>query len=172
MTTNYKNENFKVPFRIMKSIKIAFLFGGFLISCSTNLDKWYMVDTNKVILRYRDIEYRDYVNFNNQNNADLLMLDSLSGEAKFIKSEEKIYLGYKMRIMLKGKSDKYRVQFGFKILDKDGFLITDYLIDNFYLCTSNEINSFQSKIETRLSVDQLKKVNSIGVSIDIFDDWK
>ena len=158
----------KTNFSIIAYLKFTFVLSVLLFSCSNNLDKWFTIDNKKAILNYNESEYMDFA-YDNQHDIDLPRIDSLSGETKFIKSDSKINLGFKMRIELKGKYDMYQIKFGFKFLDKDGFVISDYVENTFDLCPATQTNSFQDKIETKLTDEELNKVNSVVVKLNIND---
>jgi hypothetical protein len=168
MTTN----NF-YRIRKNKSSKISkFIFtlavSALLYSCTNHLDKWFKIDNKKAALIYNDREYIDF-DFVNQHDTNLPTVDSLYGVTKFIKADNKIKLGFKIRILLKGKYDMYQIKFGFKFLDKDGFLISDFVENLYNLCPPNKTISFQDKIETKLTDEQLKKINSVAVKLIISD---
>ena len=160
--------------KIWKSVSVirylifTFIITTLIFSCTNNLDKWFKIDSNKTTLMYNDSEYMDF-DFCNQHDADLPIIDSLSGETKFIKSDNKINLGFKIRIQLKGKYDIYQIKFGFTFLDKDGFKISDFVENSYDLCPPNKSYSFQDKIETKLTEEQLKNVNSVAVKLIISD---
>lgn len=168
MTTNNFGRIEKTSSSIMSKLIFTLTLSALLFSCTNNLDEWYQIDSNKATLKYNDSEYMDF-DYANQHDTDLPTVDSLSGETKFIKAENKINLGFKMRILLKGKYDMYQIKFGFQFLDKDGFSVSEFVENSYDLCPPNKINSFQDKIETKLSEEQLQQVKSVKVKLIISD---
>ena len=168
MTINNFDRIEKTSSSIMSKLIFTLALSALLFSCTNNLDKWYKIDSKKATLTYNDSEYMDF-DYGNQHDTDLPTVDSLSGETKFIKADNKINLGFKMRILLKGKYDMYQIKFGFQFFDKDGFLISEFVENSYDLCPPNKTNSFQDKIETKLSDEQLQKVTSVDVKLIISD---